>query len=592
MATSEPQPLSNFPERSGERLDSWKEIAAYLRRDERTVRRWEAEGLPVHRKVHKKQASVYAYTGEIDSWWNGGRQDMDETREPDSRKLLNLPGARDRLATHRYRAILWLAVLLAAAISGIVVATVARLSSGPGSQIHSLVVLPFENLSGDPAQDYLADGMSDELITDLAGFKGLRVISRTSALAYRGTGKPLATIARELNVDGVLEGSLSLSGNRVRVRAQLIEAKTDQHRWAQTYESEITDIVELQSSIAKQVAEQVSLHVSASEARGALKLRPRNAEAYEDYLKGWYFFDKRTPGAAALSVSYFRKSIGQDPKFPLAYAGLAEALQTLTAMDVAPMRQTQAECSEALRHALELDPELGEAHAALGLFEAQWNWNWAEAERQMKMALQFSPGSAIVHNRYAVYLQAVGRVDEGVAEAKRARELDPLSFFMNRELGRALYLARKYDEAIEQLDRAAELDPHASVVNNWLSWIAEKRGDQARAMQLALLNASLDGWDAEGISLLRKAYEDRDWKRFYETDLRRLAANKDQPSAPYFIAVDELRLGNKEAAFNWLGNSLEGKTVWVMWIRVDPLLDDLHSDPRFNQLLRKMRLPA
>lgn len=592
MGASKPQPPNSPSERVGDRLDSWKEIAAYLRRDERTVRRWEAEGLPVHRKVHKKQASVYAYTAEIDTWWNGGRRDMEETREPDSRKLLNLSGARDRLATHRYRAVLWLAVLLAAAITGTVVATVARLRSNPGGQIHSLVVLPFENLSGDPAQDYLADGMSDELITDLAGFKGLRVISRTSALAYRGTRKPLATIARELNVDGVLEGSLSLSGNRVRVRAQLIEAKTDQHRWAQTYESEITDIVELQSSIAKQVAEQVSLQVSPSEAPGALNLRPRNAEAYEDYLKGWYFFDKRTPGSAALSVSYFRKSIGQDPKFPLAYAGLAEALQTLTAVDVAPMSQTQAEASEALRHALELDPGLGEAHAALGLFEAQWNWNWAEAERQMKMGLQFSPGSAIVHNRYAVYLQAVGRVDDAVAEARRARELDPLSFFMNRELGRALYLARKYNEATEQLDRAAELDPHASVVNNWLSWIAEKRGDQARAMQLALLNAPLDGWDAKGISLLRKAYENRDWKRFCETDLQRLTANKEQPSASYFIAVDELRLGNKEAAFNWLETSLAGKTVWVMWIRVDPLLDDLRSDPRFNQLLRRMRLPA
>ena len=189
----------------------------------------------------------------------------------------------------------------------------------------------------------------------------------------------------------------------------------------------------------------------------------------------------------------------------------------------------------------------------------------------MNMGLQFSPGSAIVHNRYAAYLQAVGRVDDAVAEARRARELDPLSFFMNRELGRALYLARKYDEAIEQLDRAAELDSHASVVNNWLSWIAEKRGDQARAMQLGLLNAPLDGWDAKSISL---------------------TANKEQPSASYFIAVDELRLGNKEAAFNWLETSLEGKTVWVMWIRVDPLLDDLRSDPRFHQLLRKMRLPA
>lgn len=592
MGASKPQPPNSASERFGHRLDSWKEIAAYLRRDERTVRRWEAEGLPVHRKVHKKQASVYAYIGEIDAWWNGGRQDMEETAEPDSFKHLNLSAVSERVATHRYPAVLWLSVLMGVAITGIVVAAVARLSSTSGSQLHSLVVLPFENLSGDPAQDYLADGMTDELITDLAGFKGLRVISRSSALAYRGTRKPLATIARELGVDGVLEGSLSLSGNRVRVRAQLVEAQTDQHRWAQTYESEITDIVELQSSIAKQVAEQVSLHVSPSEARGALKLRPRNAEAYEDYLKGWYFFDKRTAGAAALSVSYFRKSIAQDPKFPLAYAGLAEALQTLTAMDVAPMSQTQAEASQALRHALELDPELGEAHAALGLFEAQWNWNWAEAERQMKMGLQFSPGSAIVHNRYAVYLQAVGRADEGVAEAKRALELDPLSFFMNRELGRALYLARKYDEAIAQLDRAAELDPHASVVNNWLSWIAEKRGDQARAMQFALLNAPLDGWDAKGISLLRHAYENRDWKGFCETDLRRLTANKDQPSASYFIAVDELRLGNKEAAFNWLETSLEGKTVWVMWIGVDPLLDDLRSDPRFNQLLRKMRLPA
>ena len=591
MGTSNPQPQDSPADHLDQRLDSWKEIAAYLRRDERTVRRWEEEGLPVHRKVHKKQASVYAYKQEIDVWWRGGQRRLEPPELPNSGKGVLLATLSDGSRAKRHHRALWLSVLVVVAIAGIITTVIARRAATAAGQIRSLVVLPFENLSGDPAQDYLADGMSDELITDLAGFNSLRVISRTSAMSYRGTRKPLGTIAKELHVDGVLEGSISRSGIRVRVRAQLIDARTDEHRWAQTYESEMTDIVELQSSIARQVAEQVSLNLSSTEAHDKIKLRPRSAEAYEDYLKGWYFFDKRTPETATLSVSYFRKSIQEDPKFPLAYAGLAEALHTLTAVDVAPGSQTQSEASQALRHALELDPELGEAHAALGLLEAQRNWNWAEAERQMKMGLRFSPGSAIVHNRYAVYLQAVGRLGEAVREARRAVELDPLSFFMNRELGRALYLGRNYDEAVTQLHRSAELDPHSSVVNNWLSWIAEKKGDHTSAMELALLNAPLDGWPEKSITALREAHEARDWKRFCEVDLRYLMERVNQPSAPYFIAVDELRLGHKDAAFDWLEKSLEDKTVWVMWVRVDPLLDDLHSDPRFHALLNKMGLP-
>ena len=501
------------------------------------------------------------------------------------------PAARWKNQTHAL-IVAGISILAVVAVVGAMTAKqVLKRETPPADQLHSLVVLPFENLSGDPAQDFLADGMTDELITDLARFDSLRVVSRTSAMTYRGAHKSLKTIATELHIDAALEGSITRSGNKVRVRAQLIDARTDQHRWAQSYEADITDVVELQSSIALQVAEQVPLNVSARGQRDTARLRPQTSEAYEDYLKGWYFFDKRTPQAATLSVSYFRKSIQQDPKFPLAYAGLAEALETLTAMDVAPYRQTHSEASEALRHALDLDPTLGEAHAALGLLEAQWNWNWAEAERQMKMGLQFSPGSAVVHERCAIYLQAVGRLDEAVRESRRAAELDPLSFFMNRELGRALYLARRYDEAIVELHRSAELDPHASVVNNWLSWIAEKKGDHVRAMELTLLNAPLDGLAENDIRPLRQAYNARDWRRFCEAGMR-LMAKSDAASAPYFAAVNEARLGDKDAAFDCLERALEGKTVWVMWVNVDPLLDDLRSDPRFNELLRKMRLPA
>jgi tetratricopeptide (TPR) repeat protein len=408
-------------------------------------------------------------------------------------------------------------------------------------------------------------------------------------MAYRGVRKPLKEVARELGVEAVVEGSITRSGNRVRVRAQLIDARTDQHRWARSYERDITDVVDMESEMAAQVAEQVSLQLSPSKRSASEGIHPRTADAYEYYLKGWYFFDKRTPQAAGESVAYFRKSIEQDPLFAQAHAGLAEALELLSNMDVAAYRQTEPESLAEVRRALELNPKLGEAHSALGLIEAQWNWNWPEAERQMKAGLELSPGSAVVHERYAMYLQAMGQVDKAVLEARRALELDPLSFFMNRELGRSLYLARRYDEAVKQLEISTELYPNNTAVNNWLRWIAERQGKYPLAMQMGVLSAAESSTPPNLVRVLREAADSRDWTRYCETE-RRMHETGRSSSSSFFIAEDELRLGHKDAAFKWLERSLKEKTVWIMWIKVDPLLDDMRSDPRFRALLERMGL--
>jgi tetratricopeptide (TPR) repeat protein len=337
------------------------------------------------------------------------------------------------------------------------------------------------------------------------------------------------------------------------------------------------------------VAEQVSLQLSPSKRSASEGIHPRTADAYEYYLKGWYFFDKRTPQAAGESVAYFRKSIEQDPLFAQAHAGLAEALELLSNMDVAAYRQTEPESLAEVRRALELNPKLGEAHSALGLIEAQWNWNWREAERQMKAGLELSPGSAVVHERYAMYLQAMGQVDQAVLEARRALELDPLSFFMNRELGRSLYLARRYDEAVKQLEISTELYPNNTAVNNWLRWIAERQGKYPLAMQMGVLSAAESSTPPNLVRVLREAADSRDWTRYCETEHRMHETGRSSSSS-FFIAEDELRLGHKDAAFKWLERSLKEKTVWIMWIKVDPLLDDMRSDPRFRALLERMGL--
>ena len=309
MGASKPQPAISSPELSSEKLDSWKEIAAYLKRDERTVRRWEKEGLPVHRKVHKKQASVFAYRGEIDTWWNDGRQRL----EPGKSSSPALAIARDGGPLLRSRR-LWIPVIgffviLAGAFSFNVAGIRVRIFAPQMPPIRSIAVLPLENLSGDANQEYFVDGMTDALITQLAKVHGLRVISRTSVMQFKNTKKTIPEIARELNVEGVIEGSIFRSVDRVRITAQLINGRSDQHVWSESYERDVKDVLTLQHELARTIAVQVRAVVTPAEEERLRSRQSVNPETYEAYLRGRSYLEKWTPDGAGEGLHYFQRAI-------------------------------------------------------------------------------------------------------------------------------------------------------------------------------------------------------------------------------------------------------------------------------------------
>src|SRR5258708_9453566 len=361
MGTSKPQPQIRPTEASDARLDSWKEIAAYLKRDERTVRRWEAEGLPVRRKVHKKQASVYAYKGEIDAWWDAG-QHLELAEPGDSRKGLALKA---------------LAGLVTASLILIVALNVGRIRDrlrgnvATAPAIKSIAVLPLKNLSGDVTQEYLADGMTEELIGRLAEIRNLRVISRTSVMHFKDTQLSVTEIANALGVDAVVEGSVMREGSRIRVHAQLIRGATDEHFWSETYDRELRDVLTLESEVAQSIAAKVEVTVTGKERERLTAARSVSPEVYENYLKGRFALDKSNSRAEVEeSIGYFEEAIKKDPKFAPAYLDLAEAYSDLGSVFIrAPPETVHPKAIAPIRKALELDPESVEAHLLLAGLE-------------------------------------------------------------------------------------------------------------------------------------------------------------------------------------------------------------------------------
>jgi TolB-like protein len=589
MGISKPQPPISFPEASGERLDSWKEIAAYLKRDERTVRRWEAEGLPIHRKVHKKQASVYAYRAEIDTWWNSGRRHLEPVAAPSPA----LPALRDGALRHWRR--VWISAICLAVLIGIAFAFNAagirsRILARGVPPIHSIAVLPLENLSGDPSQDYFVDGMTDALITDLAQISDVKVISRTSAMQYKGVHKPLPEIGRALGVDAVVEGSVVRSGGRVRITAQLIHTPSDRHLWAESFEGSTNDILSVQDDVARAIAQRIQGKLNSQPPQTTTDHRAVNPDAYEAYARGLYFFDKREAEASKKSADYFQKAIALDSQFAPAHAGLAEALPAMYWFNGKPPVDAMPEAKAAARRALELDDRLAEAHTALGALLSLYDWNWNEAEKELKRALELNPNNSLAHNRYMMWLMSTGRLSEAVAEAKRAQQLDPLSFFMNRELAHSLYVARRFDEALEQLRRSEELEPHSKdVVLNWTAWIYELQGKQKEAAELDCSLLAYEGIPQAEIDSLRKAYTKDGWKGYW-TKWIQLQANRTGHRALYDMALAEMRLGHADKAREWMEKSADQREVWVTWIKVDPLLESARTHPAYKQLLKRINL--
>ena len=466
-------------------------------------------------------------------------------------------------------------------------------SSGHSSPvIRSLAVLPFESLSNDASQDYFADGMTDELISDLGQISALRVISRTSVMGYKRARKPLPQIARELNVDAVVEGTVLRSGDQVRITAQLIEASADKHLWSQSYEGELRDALALQNKVARAIADQIRISLNPQEQAALKTAKVVNPEAYVSYLKGRYFWNKRTGDSLKVALAYFNQAIEEDPKYARAYSGLADTYALLGDWQYAVMTPKEAlpKAKAAAIKALELDSALGEAHNSLAFCLDGFDWDFDSAGKEFLRAIELNPGYATAHHWYAWHLALLHRYDEAIAEMKKAENLDPLSLVINADLAELLVLAHSYDESIQQSRKTIEMDPNFGLAHNHLAqaYLQKQMNDEAVAeLQKAV---QLSGGSPTCIANLARAYV-ASGKRSEAEKLLSDLKKRSNPSHSLAseIAVIYAALGDTDQAITWLKKGYEERFNPGALLR--PGFDTLRSDPRFGDLESRIGLP-
>jgi TolB-like protein/DNA-binding winged helix-turn-helix (wHTH) protein/Tfp pilus assembly protein PilF len=456
--------------------------------------------------------------------------------------------------------------------------------------IRSLAVLPLENLSGDEAQEYFADGMTDELITDLASIARLRVISRTSTTHYKGTRKTIPEIARELNVDAVVEGSVGRSANKVRIRAQLIRAMPEEHLWAESYERDLPDVLALQRDVAKAIASEIKVHLTPQERQHLANARPINPDAYNAFLLGDYHSSKRNPAAMDKGIQYFQEAIRIDPSYAQAYAGLANAYIERDIWGGLGVGKSADQVRAATLKALELDGELAEAHALLGQIHFQYDWDWQSTEAEYKRAIQLNPNLAASYVRYAYFLQAMSRHTEALAAAHHAVELDPLSASNISDEGRILYRARQYENAVARYQRALELDPGYLPALGRIAEAYEQLGkfDQALAYVERLQRTASDR--RLGLRPLARIYARMGKQREALEILRTIEKNGAPGGDEFALAAIYSALGDRDHAIAALEKGVQARSL-LPFVFVDPQLDPLRSDPRYSDLLQRMGLP-
>jgi len=488
----------------------------------------------------------------------------------------------------------WITVALALILSLAILSVWLFRSPVPApTGIRSLAVLPMENLSGDASQNYFADGMTDELITDLAQISALRVISRTSVMVYKGARKPLPQIARELNVDAVVEGTVLRSGDQVRITAQLIEASTDKHLWSQSYEGELRDTLALQNRVASAIADQIRINLTPQEQAALKNVKVVNPQAYESYLKGRYFWNKRTADGLKVALAYFKQAIEEDPRYAQAYSGLADTYALLGDWQYAVMTPKEAfpKAKAAAIKALELDSTLGEAHNSLAFVLDGFDWDFESAGKEFRRAIELNPGYATAHHWYAWHLSLLGRYDEAIAEMRQAENLDPLSLIINADLAELLVLAHSYDESIRQSRKTIEMDPDFALAHNQLAqaYLQKHKYDEAVAeMQKAV---QLSGGTPTCIANLARAYVASGKK----SEAVKLLSDMMKRSNPGYSNASEIAmiyasLGETDQAMNWLDKGYEERFNPGVLLR--PGFDPLRSDSRFQNLLRRVGLPG
>src|SRR5579872_5347927 len=466
-------------------------------------------------------------------------------------------------------------------------------SRGPVPEgIRSLAVLPLDNLSGDASQSYFADGMTDELITDLAQISALRVISRTSVMVYKGARKPLPQIARELNVDAVVEGTVLRSGDQVRITAQLIEASTDKHLWSQSYEGDLRDSLALQNTVARAIADQIRINLTPREQAALKNVKVVNPQAYESYLNGRYFWNKRTADGLKVALAYFNQAIEEDPKYAQAYSGSADTYALLGDWQYAVITPKEAfpKAKAAAMKALELDSTLGEAHNSLAFVFDGYDWDFDAAGKEFRRAIELNPGYATAHRWYAWHVSLLGRYDEAIAEMRKALNLDPLSLIINADLAEILVLAHSYDESIQQSSKTIEMDPNFALAHNQLAqaYLQKQMYDEAVGeLQKAV---QLSGGSSICLANLARAYV-VSGKRSEALELLDKLKKRSNPgySNASEIAVVYASLGDKDQAMNWLEKGYEERFNPGVLLR--PGFDPLRSDSRFQSLVHRIGLP-
>ncbi len=456
-------------------------------------------------------------------------------------------------------------------------------------EIRSLAVLPLENLSEDPAHGYFADGMTDELIARLSKISALRVISRTSAMRYKGSKKSLPEIARELQVDAVVEGSVQRSGERVRVNARLIDA-SERQMWTNGYERELRDVLSIQSDVASAIAREIRVKVAPEESTRLASQGPVDPEAYAAYLQGRIAFLRFTPESLAEAEEYFNRAITRDPRYALAYAGLADTYIQLAGR-ARPPREAMSKAAAASSRALELDPNLAEAFASRAQVELFYEFDFEGAGAEYRRAVENNPGSPLVHQAYGLYLAARGRGAEALAEADRVVELDPVSSSSGCTRSRLLYYARRYDEAIAQYTKTLAADPTVAGFCSFAIFAFEKQGRMEEAIATAKRISASSPNEMMPRAALARAYG----AMGNVEEARKVVRAMEELAKRRFISEHDFALAysgwNRAEELRWLEKAYAARAGLLVYLRVDSVWDDLRADPAFQEIVRKIGIP-
>jgi TolB-like protein/Tfp pilus assembly protein PilF len=592
-----------------DRLDSWKDVATYLKRDVTTVQRWERrEGLPIHRQQHDKLGSVYAFRHEIEEWRAARSRRLEETQgdpangldaapasEPETKVDSGpvpgpapFPSERRRFGRFATRGVAAIVVIV---LAGWLVSRqtgTRQTGTGPSvprPDVRSIVVLPLENLSGDATQEFFAAGLTEEITARLAQLKTLRVVSRTSAMSLQGRKVPVSTIARELAVDAVVEGSVKREGGRVRISIQLIHAPTDTHLWARDFEREAAATWPLQIEVAQAVADEIRVQATPEERARLAAVPLVSPAAHEEYLLGRHLLWKFIEEDRVLAIEHFNRAIGLDPRYAAPYAALAHAWWMRGVLGPLSLKQVATPAREAALAALARDDRNVEAYAALAYVQGLFDWDWNRAEATVQRAVALEPNSVDARYVYALLLMAVGRLSEAVSQIDYAARLDPLSAQVDSTYGRVLYRARRFEEARIRLERALELEPRNVGTYGRLAEVHEQLGRYDHAFAVLDKMDALSGLPATRFVVARARVLARSGRTNEARQLLAPVPRQNPQLAEAFAA-----LGDHDAAFASLFRALDERNSWLLFIKSDPIFESLHRDPRWAIVLRRMNL--